>query len=80
MDRSVNLIADLVANGRTFDKILTESPVTVVSDAAASPAFMQLGASGGMPTYECYPPGTPDVELCTGARVFTLEEEARELG
>ena len=41
---------------------------------------MQLGASGGMPTYECYPPGTPDVELCTGARVFTLEEEARELG
>ena len=81
-NRSVDLIADMVANGKIFSKQLNKSPIEVPSDAAASPIVVTVTGSPdpSSPNFDCTPWKTDGKNLCLTDQLFTKQQEEAALG
>lgn len=77
-DRDVDLVLHMIANGKKSTITLTRKPITVPSDAKASPYVVTVkGVFNGLGHYDCKDPRNlgRDPSICTSDRVFTQAEE-----
>lgn len=80
-DRDIRVVADMIANGNRFTVPLTAAPVTVLSDAAASPYVVGVkGVLDGPAHYLCvFENDASNPSICPTDRVFSLADERAAL-